>query len=100
MNPRRRIMGVTLGFAFCFTVVSCKLIWIQLVKQESYREQAIRAHTRGEPVPAQRGSILDVSGRVLAQSLGSKFVWMERFWPSVRRSCLNWLRFWEFPPSG
>ena len=69
MNPRRRIMGVTLGFAFCFTVVSCKLIWIQLVKQESYREQAIRAHTRGEPVPAQRGSILDVSGRVLAQSM-------------------------------
>ena len=69
MNPRRRIMVVSFVFAFCLTVVSCKLIWIQLVKQESYRAEAIRCHTRGEPVPAQRGSILDVSGRVLAQSM-------------------------------
>ena len=69
MNPRRRIMAVSVVFAFCLTVVSCKLIWIQLVKQESYRAEAIRCHTRGEPVPAQRGSILDVSGRVLAQSM-------------------------------
>ena len=69
MNPRRRIMAVSFVFAFCLTVVSCKLIWIQLVKQESYRAEAIRCHTRGEPVPAQRGSILDVSGRVLAQSM-------------------------------
>ena len=69
MNPRNRVMGVTLGLALCFTVVSCKLIWIQLVKQESYRAEAIRSHTRGEAVSAQRGSILDVSGRVLAQSM-------------------------------
>jgi len=62
-------MAVSFVFAFCLTVVSCKLIWIQLVKQESYRAEAIRCHTRGEPVPAQRGSILDVSGRVLAQSM-------------------------------
>jgi len=47
-------MGLTLLFAFFFTVVSCKLIWIQLVKQESYRAEAIRSHTRGEPVAAQR----------------------------------------------
>ena len=69
MNPRNRVMGVTLGLALCFTIVSCKLIWIQLVKQESYRAEAIRSHTRGEAVSAQRGSILDVSGRVLAQSM-------------------------------
>ncbi|NBR71952.1 MAG: hypothetical protein EBT75_07660, partial [Proteobacteria bacterium] len=62
-------MGVTLGLALCFTIVSCRLIWIQLVNQESYRAEAIRSHTRGEAVPAQRGSILDVSGRVLAQSM-------------------------------
>jgi len=69
LNPRNRVMGVTLGLALCFTIVSCKLIWIQLVKQESYRAEAIRSHTRGEAVSAQRGSILDVSGRVLAQSM-------------------------------
>ncbi len=55
--------------ALAFTVVSVKLIWIQLVQQDEYREKAIRMHTSGEPVPAQRGSILDVSGRVLAQSM-------------------------------
>lgn len=77
MNPRRRIMGVTLFFSFCFTVVSCRLIWIQLVQQESYRAEAIRCHTRGEPVPAQRGSILDVSGRVLAQSMPLIHVYLD-----------------------
>ncbi|NDI16823.1 MAG: penicillin-binding protein 2, partial [Verrucomicrobia bacterium] len=50
-------------------MVSVKLIWIQLVKQDFYQEKAIRMHTNGEPVAAQRGSILDVSGRVLAQSM-------------------------------
>ena len=69
MNPRVRIMAVTLGLALVFTIVSVRLIWIQLVKQEEYRDKAIRMHTRGEPVPAQRGSILDASGRILAQSM-------------------------------
>jgi cell division protein FtsI/penicillin-binding protein 2 len=69
MNPRGRIMAVTLGLALVFTIVSVRLIWIQLVKQEEYRGKAIRMHTQGEPVPAQRGSILDASGRILAQSM-------------------------------
>ena len=69
MNSRVRVMAITAIFAMAFTVVSVKLIWIQLVKQDVYREKAIRMHTNGEPVAAQRGSILDVSGRVLAQSM-------------------------------
>ena len=69
MNPRSRILTVTVVLAAAFTAVSIKLIWIQLVKQQEYREEAIRLHTSGEPVPAQRGSILDVGGRVLAQSV-------------------------------
>ena len=69
MNPRSRIVVVTVGLALAFTTVSVRLIWIQLVKQQDYREEAIKLHTCGEPVPAQRGSILDVSGRVLAQSV-------------------------------
>ena len=69
MNPRARIITVTVGLAVAFTAVSARLIYIQLVKQQEYREEAIRLHTSGEPVPAQRGSILDASGRVLAQSV-------------------------------
>ena len=69
MNPRSRIVAITVGLAIAFTAVSARLIYIQMVKQQEYREEAIRLHTSGEPVPAQRGSILDVGGRVLAQSV-------------------------------
>ena len=69
MNPRARILTVTVCLAVAFTAVSTRLIWIQLVQQQEFREEAIKLHTSGEPVPAQRGSILDVSGRVLAQSV-------------------------------
>ena len=69
MNPRARILTVTIGLAVAFTAVSARLIYIQLVKQQEYREEAIRLHTSGEPIPAQRGSILDAGGRVLAQSV-------------------------------
>ena len=69
MNPRSRILTVTVGLAAAFTLVSARLIYIQMVKQQEYREEAIKLHTSGEPVPAQRGSILDAGGRVLAQSV-------------------------------
>ena len=69
MNPRPRILAITIGLAIAFTAVSARLIYIQLVKQQEYREEAIRLHTSGEPIPAQRGSILDAGGRVLAQSV-------------------------------
>lgn len=69
MNPRSRILAVTVVLAIAFTAVSARLIYIQLVKQHDYREEAIRLHTSGEPVPSQRGSILDAGGRVLAQSV-------------------------------
>jgi cell division protein FtsI (penicillin-binding protein 3)/stage V sporulation protein D (sporulation-specific penicillin-binding protein) len=69
MNPRSRIITITIGLAIAFTAVSARLIYIQMVKQHDYREEAIRLHTSGEPVPAQRGSILDAGGRVLAQSV-------------------------------
>ena len=69
MNPRSRILAITIGLAAAFTAVSGRLIYIQMVKQQEYREEAIKLHTSGEPVPAQRGSILDAGGRVLAQSV-------------------------------
>ncbi len=69
MNPRSRILAVTVVLAIAFTAVSARLIYIQMVKQHDYREEAIRLHTSGEPVPSQRGSILDAGGRVLAQSV-------------------------------
>ena len=88
MNPRARIITVTVGLAVAFTAVSARLIYIQIVKQEEYREEAIRLHTSGEPVPAQRGSILDASGRVLARaSRESKYGSMEKSSPNARRNC-------------
>ena len=64
MNPRSRVITVTMLLAAAFTGISIRLVWIQMVKQDDYREEAIKMHTYGEAVPAQRGSILDVSGRV------------------------------------
>ena len=49
MNPRRRIMAVSFVFAFCLTVVSCKLIWIQLVKQESIGQKRFAVIPAGSP---------------------------------------------------
>ena len=69
MNPRSRILAVTVVLAIAFTAVSARLIYIQMVKQHDYREEAIRLHTSGEPIPSPRGSILDAGGRVLAQSV-------------------------------
>ena len=69
MNPRPRILVVTIGLALALTVVSARLIEIQWVRQQEFREIALRNHTSAEPIPAQRGAILDAGGRVLAQSV-------------------------------
>jgi len=58
MNPRSRILAVTVVLAIAFTAVSARLIYIQMVKQHDYREEAIRLHTSGEPIPSQRGPAL------------------------------------------
>lgn len=49
-----------------FTIISIKLIYIQFVKHEDYKEQANNTSTKFVSEKAARGEILDQNGNVLA----------------------------------
>lgn len=66
---RMRGLVVTMLFAAGFTLVSARLIYLQIVKNEYYREEAIKMHYVGVPIPPHRGSIRDCAGNILAQSV-------------------------------
>ncbi|MEM1159004.1 MAG: penicillin-binding protein 2 [Verrucomicrobiota bacterium] len=66
---RLRALGVICCFACVFTIISSRLVYLQLVSHERYREKSIEMHIEHLPVPPQRGRILDRHGRVFAQTL-------------------------------
>jgi cell division protein FtsI (penicillin-binding protein 3)/stage V sporulation protein D (sporulation-specific penicillin-binding protein) len=68
MNDRRRSLLVLGLLALGFTVVSLRLVWIQLFEHERYVEEAIQNHWDKKIVPARRGSILDAAGNMVAQT--------------------------------
>ena len=71
MNDKMRVraMMVIVGFALVFTVISGRLVYLQLVCHEKYREEAIRKQYAVRPIPPLRGRILDCQNRILAQSI-------------------------------
>jgi cell division protein FtsI (penicillin-binding protein 3)/stage V sporulation protein D (sporulation-specific penicillin-binding protein) len=64
-----RALTVILLFACGFTVISARLIQLQLVRHEMYREEALKMHTDVVPIAPRRGSVLDAHGRILAQTV-------------------------------
>lgn len=64
-----RAMTIFVLFACGFTVISSRLVYLQLVKHEEYRDKAISMHYRIVPMPAQRGRILDANGGILSQTV-------------------------------
>jgi cell division protein FtsI (penicillin-binding protein 3)/stage V sporulation protein D (sporulation-specific penicillin-binding protein) len=64
-----RAVWVLLLFAVGFTVVSARLIQLQILRHAKYQEEAMRAQCRVIPVPALRGRILDCQRRIFAQSV-------------------------------
>ncbi|MEM6884639.1 MAG: penicillin-binding protein 2 [Verrucomicrobiota bacterium] len=66
---RLRALGVICCFACVFTVISSRLVYLQLVSHEHYHEKSIEQHYENLPVPPQRGRIIDRHGRVFAQTL-------------------------------
>ncbi len=69
MNLRMRALLVTVLLSFGFTIVSLRLVQIQIVDAEKYEEEAIRNHFVKISVPARRGSVQDARGVVLSQTL-------------------------------
>lgn len=66
---RVRLTWVVILFAIGFTLVSTRLIYLQLVMHDFYLDEAIKMHYVTIPIPPRRGEILDRSGNVLAQSV-------------------------------
>ena len=73
-SAKRRIVGVFVVFWLLFTGFGLRLIQIQLWDHEKYAEIARGAHVHRIPLPAQRGTIRDARGEVLATNLPLKRV--------------------------
>lgn len=63
-------MGVMLILAFC--ALGYRLVDLQVLRHEEFRELAGRSHAMRIPLKGHRGDILDVRGEVLARSLPSR----------------------------
>lgn len=64
-----RALAVVLLFACGFTAISARLIYVQLVSHEDFREKAVRMHTDVVPIAPRRGAVYDAKGRILAQTI-------------------------------
>ncbi len=64
-----RVFLIVLLMVVGFTAVSLRLIHIQLIHQEKYKQYAQRKQSGRVVLPARRGSILDVHGHSLAQTI-------------------------------
>lgn len=53
---------------FTFSLIVSKLVYLQVVKAEEYREATNKKSIRNIPITPPRGNILDSKGNVLAQS--------------------------------
>lgn len=70
-NPaglRTRMMLVCSGMMVLFSILSVRLVYVQMVQHQHYSDAAERAYVRKEKLPASRGTITDRNGELLARS--------------------------------
>ncbi len=71
----QRRMLILLGLiGFAFSVIIFRLAYLQIIKGEELQAKALAQWTRDTIVSAQRGSITDRNGRVLAQSASAVYI--------------------------
>ncbi|WP_018291303.1 penicillin-binding protein 2 [Verrucomicrobium sp. 3C] len=68
MKTRQRSLWILVFLAFGFTIVSHRLVELQLVEHPKYARLAMLNHCARIDLPAHRGMIVDVHGTPLAQS--------------------------------
>jgi len=68
VSLRQRALWTVVCLSFGFTIISYRLIQLQLVDHEMYKRLAIEQHCIRIELPPRRGDILDVNGQILAQS--------------------------------
>ncbi len=71
-NAHTRTMAVSLIGLTAFTILSARLVQLQVRDHERYYELAMNNHMRKIPIEAQRGEIYDINGEILATSLPLK----------------------------
>ncbi|MDE1170793.1 MAG: penicillin-binding protein 2 [Verrucomicrobium sp.] len=68
MMLRNRALWVFVFLSFGFTLISYRLVQIQLAEHEHYRLLAMENHCDRVELPARRGMILDSQGQILAET--------------------------------
>ncbi len=75
IETRKRIQMIILVFAIILVFIFGKLIYIQAINSDFYRNNALDQWTRGIDIEPVRGTIFDSKGRKLAVSLKRNTVW-------------------------
>jgi cell division protein FtsI (penicillin-binding protein 3)/stage V sporulation protein D (sporulation-specific penicillin-binding protein) len=68
MSLRTRALAITCFLAVGFTVVSLRLVQIQIMDGDKFHQEAIHNHFERVDVPPTRGMILDSHGTILAKT--------------------------------
>jgi penicillin-binding protein 2 len=63
---RRRVLVASIGVLVAFTLLSARLVWLQVFRHEDLDEQAESNRTAVVPIVPNRGLILDRNGLVIA----------------------------------
>ncbi len=74
LHVRKRIILLFLIFFLLTSLLSFRLIWIQVINSDEYQKKAIEQRTRELKVEPKRGIIYDRKGRELAVSASSETV--------------------------
>ncbi len=65
---RKRLIFCLFAVFFLFFALMLRLVWLQIVRGDMYREMAVEQWTRDIPIPSRRGIIFDRNGKKLAIS--------------------------------
>jgi len=60
-----------------FVLIFARLVWLQIIQAPSLQAKGLERRTQDEKVQAERGSIFDAFGRVMAQSVPVKEVYAD-----------------------
>ena len=74
LKIKKRMLWIVTAFLLFFLLLAVRVGWIQLVKGEEYKTSAFRQQTRDSLISAERGSICDRNGKILAQSATAETV--------------------------
>ena len=73
-NSRFRCTLACFGFIILFSLFSFRLVYVQMIRHDFYAKIAAAKHGHRDDIYAERGSILDCNGEVLANNVPTRTV--------------------------